>query len=165
MSGNLFSLCAAGAWAWYSVVLGKPVAAIGTLQATGWAVAVAALIFMPLSLTEMTVFFWSMVSWKAWTGLVWNVIIGMVLGMGLWGMAVQKYGARRCAVYLYLQPIFVLLIAALLLREGLSLIKVVGTLIILLGVWLASEVLSGAQAGRSDRHGMAKALDYRERLN
>ena len=125
LSGNLFSLCAAGAWAWYSVVIGRPVTTLGTLQATGWSMLVATIIFMPLSLAEFNAFSWSMISWKAWAGFIGNVIIGMVLAMALWGLAVKKYGARHCAVYLYLQPIFTLAIAALLLRENIGMIKIV----------------------------------------
>lgn len=138
LSGNLLSLCAAGAWAWYSLVIGRLVATLGTLQATGWSMLVATLISMPLAFAEFNAFSWSMISWKAWAGFICNVIIGMVLGMALWGIAVKKYGAGHCAVYLYLQPIFTIVIAALLLRENIGMIKAVGTLIILLGVWLAS---------------------------
>jgi drug/metabolite transporter (DMT)-like permease len=99
---------------------------------------VATLIFMPLSFAEFNAFSLSMISWKAWAGFICNVIMGMVLGMAPWGLAVKKYGARHCAVYLYLQPILTLAIAALLLRENIGMIKALGTLIILLGVWLAS---------------------------
>ena len=119
-------------------MIGRTVAILGTWQATGWSMMVATLIFMPLSFAELNAVSWSMISWKAWAGFICNVIFGMVLGMALWGIAVKKYGARRCAVYLYLQPIFTLVIAAFMLRENIGVIKAVGTLIILLGVWLAS---------------------------
>ena len=53
LGGDLLAVGAAGAWAWYGPAIGPLVRALGTLRATGCTMAVAALFFLPLSLTEL----------------------------------------------------------------------------------------------------------------
>src|SRR5262249_9138045 len=43
LGGDLLALGAAGAWAWYGLVIGPLVGALGPVRATGWTMVVAAL--------------------------------------------------------------------------------------------------------------------------
>jgi drug/metabolite transporter (DMT)-like permease len=47
LSGDLLTLGAAGAWAWYGIVIGPLVGTLGALRATGWTMVIAALCFTP----------------------------------------------------------------------------------------------------------------------
>ncbi len=138
-SGDVFTLGAAGAWAWYGFVIGPLVGLVGTLRATGWAMGLAALLFTPLALTEVVSHAWNSVSWMAWGGLVYTATAGMVVAMALWGRAVQQYGPRHTMLYVYLEPVAALAIAAVLLGESFNLVQAGGALLTLLGVWGASH--------------------------
>ena len=138
LGGDLLALGAAGAWAWYSVVIGPLVGALGTLRATAWTMAVAACCCTPLALSEMRVLAWESVSWEAWAGLLYGATAGMVMAMSLWGKAIHRFGPQQTMLYIYLEPVCAIVIAAAVLGEALGPSQAVGALLTLVGVGLAS---------------------------
>jgi drug/metabolite transporter (DMT)-like permease len=139
LGGNLLTLGAAGAWAWYGLAIGPLVGTLGTLRATGWAMGVAALLCTPLALGEVSSLAWERVSWVAWASLGYNATAGMVVAMALWGRSIHTVGPQRTMIYVYLEPVFAMIIAALLLGESLGALQAVGALLTFAGVWLASR--------------------------
>lgn len=137
--GDLFALGAAAAWSWYSFAVAPVVAAAGTWQATGWAMGIAMCLFAPLALPGIARHAWAAVSWPAWAGLVYGGTAGMVLAMALWGRSLHRFGQRQTMVYVYLEPVSAVVIAAVLLGESLSPIQTAGALLTFAGVWLASD--------------------------
>jgi drug/metabolite transporter (DMT)-like permease len=138
-SGNLLALGAAGAWAWYGMVIGPLVGTLGPTRATGWTMVVAALCFTPLALSEVQRHTWGNVSWEAWIGLVYGATAGMVVAMALWGKAIQRLGPIQTMVYVYLEPVSAVLLAASVLGESLHPIQAVGAALTFVGVGLASS--------------------------
>ena len=139
LGGDFLALGAAGAWAWYGLVIGPLVGALGSMQATGWTMLVAALCFTPLSLAEVGGHAWQQVSWEAWAGLLYGGTAGMVLAMALWGRSIQRLGPTRTMMYAYLEPVSAVGIAAVVLGEALSPMQAMGALLTCVGVWLASR--------------------------
>jgi len=138
LGGDLLALGAAGAWAWYGVVIGPLVGTLGTLRATGWTMVVAACVFTPLALSDIRAQAWGSVSWEAWVGLLYGATVGMVLAMSLWGKAIHRFGPQQTMLYVYLEPVSAIIIAAAVLGEALGPIQVVGALLTCAGVGLAS---------------------------
>ena len=139
MLGDLLALGAAAAWSWYGFAVSPAVAAVGTWQATGWGMGIATLLFAPFALPGAVHQPWGAVSGGAWAGLVYGATGGMVVAMALWGRSLQKFGQRRTMVYVYLEPVSAVVIAAILLGESLSAVQAAGALLTFAGVWLASE--------------------------
>jgi drug/metabolite transporter (DMT)-like permease len=137
--GDLLALGAAAAWSWYGFAVSPVVAAVGTWQATGWGMGIATLLFAPFALPGAVHHGWGAVSWGAWAGLVYGATGGMVVAMALWGRSLHKFGQRETMVYVYLEPVSAVVIAAILLGESLTVVQAVGALLTLGGVWLASE--------------------------
>jgi drug/metabolite transporter (DMT)-like permease len=100
---------------------------------------VAALCFTPLSLVEVQGHGWMSVSWEAWAGLIYGATVGMVLAMTLWGRAIHRLGPKRTMIYVYLEPVSAVVIAASVLGEAFSPIQAVGALLTFVGVGLASS--------------------------
>ena len=138
LSGDLLALGAAAAWAWYGLAIGPLVESVGTRVATAWTMLLAAAVVVPLSAGELLRMPWGTVSWPAWIGLLYGATAGMVLAMSLWGRAIHTLGPRDTMIYLYLEPVSAVVIAALLLGESMSLSQGIGALVVLGGVWLAS---------------------------
>jgi drug/metabolite transporter (DMT)-like permease len=138
-SGDLLTLGAAGAWTWYGFAIGPLVGLLGTLRATGWAMGLAALLFTPIALAEVVRHPWHSVSWMAWVGLVYTATAGMVVAMALWGRAMQQFGPRHTMLYVYLEPVAALVIAAVALGELFNFVQVGGAFLTLLGVWCAAQ--------------------------
>jgi drug/metabolite transporter (DMT)-like permease len=139
LGGDLLALGAAGAWAWYGVAIGPLVGRLGTVCATAWTMVIAACGFTPLALVEMQNHAWRSVSWEAWTGLLYGATVGMVMAMTLWGKAVHRFGPQRTMLYVYLEPVSAVVIAAIVLGEALWPMQAVGALLTLVGVGLASS--------------------------
>ena len=59
-----------------------------------------------------------------------------LIGFMLWAETVKKVGAIKANNYMYLQSIVTLIAAAIVLREPVTLIGVLGILLILGGLWL-----------------------------
>jgi drug/metabolite transporter (DMT)-like permease len=136
--GALLALGAAGAWAWYGVVIGPLVGALGALRATAWTMVVAACCFTPLALGDVRAHAWERVSWEAWVGLLYGATAGMVMAMSLWGKAIHRFGPQQTMLYVYLEPVSAVIIAAALLGEALTPFQALGALLTLVGVGLAS---------------------------
>ena len=139
LGGDLLALGAAGAWAWYSLVIGPLVGTLGTVRATGWTMVIAALCCTPLALVEMQDYAWRSVSWGAWTGLVYGATVGMVMAMALWGRSIHRLGPKQTMIYVYLEPVSAIAIAAVVLGEALRPIQAVGALFTFVGIALASS--------------------------
>ena len=138
LDGDLLALASAGAWVWYGLAVGPLVAAMGALRATGWTMLVASVLFTPLTLPEMAGHAWASVSWQAWAGFVYSATAGMVVAMSLWGRALHRLGPKQTMLYVYLEPLSALAVAALVLGEAMSLIQAAGAALTFAGVWLAS---------------------------
>ena len=136
--GDLLSLAAAGAWAWYGLAIGPLVREMGALKATGTAMAVATVAFAPFAGLADHAVAWGPVSVGAWTGVVYGGSVGMVAAMALWGWSIRHLGPGETMAYLYLEPVSAVVLAALLLGESLSAGQVVGAIIAFTAVWLAS---------------------------
>ena len=135
--GDVLALGAAAAWSWYSFAVSPVVAAAGTWQATGWAMGIAMFLFAPLALPDVAHYAWGAVSWPAWGGLVYGGTAGMVVAMALWGRSLHRFGQRQTMVYVYLEPVSAVVIAAAVLGESLSPVQAAGALLTLAGVRLA----------------------------
>ena len=139
LSGDLLALGAAGAWAWYGLVIGPLVGTLGAARATGWTMVVAACCFTPLLLIEVRAHAWRSVSWEAWAGLLYGATVGMVMAMALWGKSIHRLGPKQTMLYVYLEPVSAVVIAAAVLGEALRPMQAVGALLTFIGVGLASS--------------------------
>ena len=138
LGGDLLALGAAGAWAWYGLVIGPLVRTLGAPRATGWTMVVAACGFTPLAFREVWGHAWWSVSWEAWAGLLYGATVGMVMAMALWGKSIHRLGPQQTMLYVYLEPVSAVLIAAVVLGEALHPLQAVGALLTFVGVGLAS---------------------------
>ena len=137
--GDVLALAAAGAWVWYSLAIAPLVADAGTMRATGWAMAVAAILFTPFALAGVAHMPWAGVSWTAWAGLVYGATAGMVVAMALWGRSVHRLGPRATMLYAYLEPVSAVVIATVLLRETLTALQTAGAVLAFAGLWCAAD--------------------------
>jgi drug/metabolite transporter (DMT)-like permease len=103
---------------------------------------IAACGFTPLAWGELRTYAWLQVSWLAWAGLLYGATLGMVLAMVLWGKAMHRLGAQQAMLYIYIEPVSAVVIAALVLGETLAPLQGLGALLTLSGVALASSAAS-----------------------
>ncbi len=138
MLGNFFEFLAMVCGAGYTIVARYLANRYSALFITAIQVFIGTIFFFPFFLYEFytTDFNFSM------TSILCVLYLGIVVtlaGYGLYNYALTKIEASKAAVFVYLIPVFTLILAFLILNEKLSLVELVASVIILIGV-LISEV-------------------------
>lgn len=76
---------------------------------------------------------------QGWTALAFTILIVSPVGYLFWYDALSTLDASKVAVFLYIEPIVTVVVAALLLDEPLRPLALLGGAAILTGVWLVSS--------------------------
>jgi drug/metabolite transporter (DMT)-like permease len=136
LSGDALAFISALAWMGVTIWPSSIFARHGTLRTMGWMFLSSLMLTLPLSATSLVQTMRDMPSPLAWASLGYAAVFGALIGNGLWQRAVQQLGASRTLIYLYLQPLGAMVLAALILGERLSLIQALGGVLALIGVGL-----------------------------
>jgi drug/metabolite transporter (DMT)-like permease len=138
--GDFLSLLAAVAWGFYSIILRMLDRRYDTLFITrkvffyGLLTLLPILYFMPPR-AGVDVIFTPVVGWN----LLFLGVLASSICYVLWNLAVRGLGAVRASNYIYLNPIVTLVASAILLSERVTALAVLGTLLILSGVYLSDR--------------------------
>ncbi len=138
ISGDLMALGAAAVWVGATVLPQPLVDRYGAPRATGWLLIAAAGLVVPLGLSGMVSTIQHPPPAMAWASLVYTAM-ALLAGNTLWQRAVQQIGPGKTLVYLYLEPVLSLIIAAIVLGERLTPTQVIGGIFALGGVMLVQQ--------------------------
>ncbi len=148
--GDLLLLGAPLMWAFYTVVGKKVLERVPPLAATAYAALFGTLLLLPAAALEaplsQTV---SGLTLWGWLSVLQLALLGTVVGFVWWYDGVAELGAARAAVFVYLVPLFGVLLASLVLSEPVGPAKITGGLLILGGVY------AGTLADRPEAPGSA----------
>lgn len=86
----------------------------GSMKANLWMFGSTLLITVPIGLSSLPGVVNNPPSLLAWSSVAYAALFGMVIGNLLWQRAVQEVGGARTLVYLYLQPVGAMVLAAIL---------------------------------------------------
>lgn len=134
--GDLFYVGCALFWSTYSILGRVASRRFSPMAATTWGSLSGMLLLLPFAIwafpgsTGYTPSFWFNISYIA--------IGGTVGGFLLWSRGIHRLGASRTAVFLNLVPVCTLALAYLILGETVHPSQILGMLIVLSGVYLAS---------------------------
>jgi len=138
--GDLWVELALLSWSLYSIVLKRSALALGPFVLL-WASCVpAGLMLFPLWLVEMA---WAgrtmAFTWET-TGIVAYVgFFGTIVGMAAWNEGNLKIGPSRAASFLYLIPVFTVVLAVVILGEAFEVYHLVGMVLVFGGVAIANR--------------------------
>lgn len=136
--GDLMGLVSAGLWVGMTIYPQPLVKKYGALRSTAWFIATALLLLIPLGLPSFGTVIDNPPPLLAWSALLY-ASMGTLVGNTLWQAAVQQVGPVRTLVYLYLQPFFSLVIAAIVLGDRLTPVQAVGGVLAIGGVMLVKK--------------------------
>ena len=137
--GDLWVLAALVSWSLYSVLLKRRPA-----QVSGFTLFAATVVLAVICLTP---FFWweraqvgglPPLSGSLLLAISYMAVCASILAYLFWNAAVARVGALRASFFIYLQPLFGLLLAALFLGERLADYHLISALIIAFGIALAN---------------------------
>jgi drug/metabolite transporter (DMT)-like permease len=104
---------------------------------TFWGAAAMALLLTPVVPVLWARGDFAVASVPAWSAIAYLAIVVTILGYVLWYWALGKGGIARVGLIQFLQPVSGVILAALLLSEGISISFLLASALVLFGVWLA----------------------------
>ena len=75
-------------------------------------------------------------AWSDWACFWWLTIPASTGSFGLWFLALQRAGATQASGFLFLAPVFAVLLSHLMLGEAFTLLQAVGAFLVLAALWL-----------------------------
>jgi drug/metabolite transporter (DMT)-like permease len=136
LSGDLLALGAGVASAAYSAVPAPLVPKYGPLKVSAWMSLFSLALAIPFGLGGLDDVIADVPSPLAWSTIVYVALIGSVVGNVLWFRGMQRHGVTKTVVYIYLEPVVAIAIAAAYLGEAIGPIQALGGLLAILGVAL-----------------------------
>lgn len=143
--GDLLVVASSIAWASYSVFGVALLRVYSPLRVSAWANLLASVFLLLLSPVGVISWDVSHASPVAWAGVAYSVVFASMLAKLFWTRAVSDLGASGSTVYGYLNPVFAVSFAALLLGERLGMMQAAGAALVLGGVTLSTVEKSAAK--------------------
>ena len=144
--GDLIMVAAVFSWGLFSVLLRRQAVPLPPLTFLTVQISLGTLVILPFYLADLVFFSGGFdLSRQTALPLLYFAIFPGILAYGFWNHGVHTIGPARAAIFMYLTPVFASLLASIFLNETLGLFHVVGGLLILAGLLLATR------AGRPGR--------------
>lgn len=138
-AGDLIILVAAIAWAGYSILLrAPPLQVLSTGSLLGLLALVGAVLLLPTAMIEWTLGARFPQTATAWGGVAGIVIFSSLLAFSAFQFGIRRLSASVAGVFMYLMPPYGVLLAALFLGEALHGFHIVGIVLVMGGVILAT---------------------------
>jgi len=136
--GALLVLGAAIFWAAYNVMAVRMLVRYSPLRVSSWAVLLSSVVLWigsPLGVGSWAV---GQARPLAWMGLLYAALMGAVVAQTLWNRTIQRLGASLTMIYSYINPILVVVFAAIFLGDRLTIWQGIGAVLALGGVALTN---------------------------
>lgn len=138
--GDILTLGAALMWVIYSIIVLRLEGKYHPLMLTRKVFFYGVLTLLPYFLIEPFEIDWTIFTNPTVIGnLLYLGVIASLLCYWAWNVVIEKLGAVRATNYLYINPIVAMLTSRLILDERITALAVVGTVLILAGVYLAER--------------------------
>lgn len=138
--GDLWMVGAVFSWGLFSVLLRRQAVPLPALTFLTVQIALGTLVILPFYLIDL-LFISGGFELHRGTAvpLLYFAIFPGILAYAFWNHGVHKVGPARAAMFMYLTPVFAAVMAGIFLGERLSLFHLVGGLLILAGLFLATR--------------------------
>ncbi|HVO71050.1 MAG TPA: DMT family transporter [Aggregatilineaceae bacterium] len=134
--GDSLTLCASIAWAFNVVVTRHMMRANSVLATTFWTFAFGTFFQALVAFPDLIHLNWSLLTPGLLASLTFSGVCAIALANLAWNRGIKHIGMTRTSVYANLQPIIAASTAIVFLREPFSPWLVVGTALVLVGLWL-----------------------------
>ena len=147
-AGDFITIAALSGWSLYTVYGKRALTILSPAVATTGAYVAGTLLILPTALVAAPHFPAPRLgSLAGWAVVFYQGLIGAVAHVW-WYRAVDVVGPSRSAIFMNLQPVVGIALAAALLREPIGLWQILGTACVLAGVGLTTKPARGRDSGR-----------------
>lgn len=139
VTGDVLILINAISYAIYFIMVKPLTARYSPLHVIRWVFTFGLVMIVPFSWQDATQAAWQSATISQWSALASVVLCGTFLTYSFNSYSLKHLGAATTGSYIYTQPIFAAIIAALFLQEGFSWQKLLAGILIFGGVYLGSR--------------------------
>jgi len=136
LRGELMVLAGNICWAVYTVLAKPLLDKMSPLKLTAITMAIGTFFYLPFSLGQIFSHRTAVVNQQGWGILFYSSLFALVISYIIWYASVKKVGNTKTVIYSNLTPIITVILAYFFLSERLTFFQAVGSLIILIGVYL-----------------------------
>ena len=137
LEGDLLVVVATVCWGSYAVLSLPLLRTYSPIVVAAYTMLFGGLAALPLALPGFVTAGWGEVGGEAWGALAYSTLLVAAYGFWAWQWGVSRVGANRVLVYQYLITLVGVASGVALLGESLTMNKILGGAVILLGVYLA----------------------------
>lgn len=138
--GDLIMVGAVFSWGLFSVLLRRQAVPLPALTFLTTQIALGTVIILPFYMADLLMFSGGFpVRSSTVVPLLYFAFFPGILAYAFWNHGVHRIGPARSAIFMYLTPVFASILAGLFLNERLGLFHIVGGLLILTGLLLATR--------------------------
>ncbi len=137
-SGDLWTLAAGMAWAFYSVMLRKRPIQMDPIAFLTAIVALGLLVMLPFYFWELSIHGGFNLSKTTLGSIAYVCVFPSVLSFIFWNRGVAMVGANRAGIFFHLMPVFSILLAFIFLNEQPRLFHLTGVILIFTGIALTT---------------------------
>jgi drug/metabolite transporter (DMT)-like permease len=137
LEGNLLVVVATVCWGSYAVLSLPLLRTYSPIVVAAYTMLFGGLAALPLALPGFVAAEWGEVGGEAWGAVAYSTLLVAAYGFWAWQWGVSRVGANRVLVYQYLITLVGVASGITLLGESLTINKILGGAVVLLGVYLA----------------------------
>jgi drug/metabolite transporter (DMT)-like permease len=139
--GIMLALFAMLSWSISTILVSRKYVTINPYLGMGWQMIISSFIVYVWSITtEKTVPF-TQINTQSWLTIFYLIIVGSVIAVIAFIYTMKHLEPALASIYAYINPIVALLIGSFLLKEEITLLIIIGSLITLFGVFLVRKSL------------------------
>ena len=135
-AGDILIIISCVFFAIYAVFGKKIVNEYSSMLTAAWLFFFASIYQLPLLLYQLSDQTWGTISAVNWLNFGIGTFGSFFAANVLFFYAIRRIGPVRAGLYLNLQPVFTLLMAYVLIGESLTLMKIAGLIVVLIGIWI-----------------------------
>jgi drug/metabolite transporter (DMT)-like permease len=137
LTGDLLVVIATMCWGSYAVLSLPLLRSYSPLVVAAYTMLFGGVAALPISLSALLSADWEAVSREAWGAVAYSTLLVAAFGFAAWQGGISRIGANRVLVYQYLITLVGVASGVVLLGERLTIDKILGGAVILVGVYLA----------------------------
>ena len=136
--GSLLSLASTSCWAVYTVVSKRATQRHSPLFITAYTSIIGALLFIPIMLLVSSPIKLVTLPLADWMGLFFLAVLCTIFAYSIWSYSLERLDASKTAIFIYLVPLFAVLLSYIYLGESITPYTILGGFLIFSGVYYST---------------------------
>lgn len=143
--GDLMFIGSSTCWAIYTMIGRTVLKEVHPLIATSYAFIFGGSLLFLIALPDYPQVQWAQLDASYWINQFYMALFPTVLANFFYSYGVKNIGPAPTAMFMFFVPVFGLILAAVWLHESLDTLQLLGSVIMILGIWLVNKKTSGRE--------------------